>query len=354
MKELTQKQTEITKGVAIMFMILLHLFCTKDYEDLFVPLVFIGKTPLVYYIGLFGDCCVAMFCFSSGYGLYIGYLKNQQDYSKKNAIRILKLYINYWVILLLFCVVLGLVMQKTGYPGSVPKFLVNFFALDSTYNGAWWFFLIYIILVAFSEPVFRIVKTQSAFFVLAVSFVIYCIGYYQRIKTPLLFDQPVLDITMQKLALVATSFLPFVAGAVFYEKKWISQTAVFFEKIKFRNSFIILLIAGLVVFHSFVQTLFIAVFTGIAFIVLFNRLRFSALVEKSLVFIGSHSTNLWLVHMFFYMVFFKPLVFAAKYPLFIFIWLLLLGIGCSFIIKWICDPLQKKADRFYGKKTITP
>ena len=46
---LTKNQIKMTKGVAILFMLLLHLFCTKSYEDLYIPLIFIGDTPLVYY-----------------------------------------------------------------------------------------------------------------------------------------------------------------------------------------------------------------------------------------------------------------------------------------------------------------
>ena len=33
--ELTKNQIKITKGIAILFMLLLHLFCTKKYEDIY-------------------------------------------------------------------------------------------------------------------------------------------------------------------------------------------------------------------------------------------------------------------------------------------------------------------------------
>ena len=69
--DLTKNQIKMTKGVAILFMLLLHLFCTKTYEGLYIPLIFIGDTPLIYYLALFGDCCVAIYCFCSGYGLLI-------------------------------------------------------------------------------------------------------------------------------------------------------------------------------------------------------------------------------------------------------------------------------------------
>lgn len=40
--ELTKNQIKMTKGIAILFMLLLHLFCTKEYEGLYTPLIFIG------------------------------------------------------------------------------------------------------------------------------------------------------------------------------------------------------------------------------------------------------------------------------------------------------------------------
>ena len=100
--ELTKKQVSINKGVAILFMLLLHLFCTKDYQGLFTPLIIIKGVPLVYYLALFGDCCVAIYCFCSGYGLMCTYKNNPDEYNKKNTKRILKLYINFWIIIFLY------------------------------------------------------------------------------------------------------------------------------------------------------------------------------------------------------------------------------------------------------------
>ena len=56
--EFTKKQINMTKEVVIIFMLLLHLFCTREYEGLFKPLIYVGDLPLVYYLALFGDCCV--------------------------------------------------------------------------------------------------------------------------------------------------------------------------------------------------------------------------------------------------------------------------------------------------------
>ncbi|MDU2265551.1 hypothetical protein [Clostridium celatum] len=69
--ELTKTQIKINKRIAILFMLSLHLFCTKTYEGLYTPLIFIADIPLAYYLALFGHCCVAIYCFCSGYGSYL-------------------------------------------------------------------------------------------------------------------------------------------------------------------------------------------------------------------------------------------------------------------------------------------
>ncbi|MGL4866635.1 MAG: hypothetical protein ACRC4T_26370 [Cetobacterium sp.] len=56
-------------------MLLLHLFCIKSYQ----AIIYVG----IYYLSLFGDCCVALYCFCSGYGLMHNYQKDKAGYSKK-------------------------------------------------------------------------------------------------------------------------------------------------------------------------------------------------------------------------------------------------------------------------------
>lgn len=78
--ELTKNQVEQTKGIAMMFMLLLHLFCTKSYEAVYTPIIMFGEIPLMYYLALFEDCCVAIYCFCSSYGLMINYKNINLEY----------------------------------------------------------------------------------------------------------------------------------------------------------------------------------------------------------------------------------------------------------------------------------
>lgn len=51
---------------------------------------------------------------------------------------ILKLYINFWIIILLFVVLLGyLTGNSATYPGNIKTFLLNVTAISVSYNCYW-------------------------------------------------------------------------------------------------------------------------------------------------------------------------------------------------------------------------
>lgn len=341
--ELTKNQIKITKGIAIIFMLLLHLFCTKAYEGLYSPLIFIGETPLVYYIALFGDCCVAIYCFCSGYGLLISYKNNKENYIKNNLIRVFKLYINFWIILFIFVVILGPIMgQGESYPGYFRKFILTFTALDPAYNGAWWFFTTYIILVLISPIINKIVIKYNTILVVVISFIFYVIAYVQRIKGVIVLDNNILNWFIRQIALFGTSQLPFIIGSVFANKKAYSKLDNICNKIKYKNILGILIIMLMIVAHGIVQTLFVAVFTGIVFICVFNLIDKSKWINSLFNYLGNHSTNIWLIHMFFYMIYFKNLVYGAKYSFLIFVWLVILCLASSYIVNLIYKLIIRK------------
>ncbi|MGL5352211.1 MAG: acyltransferase family protein, partial [Clostridium sp.] len=211
--ELTKNQVNRTKGIAILFMLLLHLFCTRNYSGLFQPLIMVGEVPLVYYFALFGDCCVAIYCFCSGYGLFISYKSDKSNYIRNNFIRIFKLYINYWIILFIFVILIGFIMGKSNiYPGSFKTFILTFSAIDTAYNGAFWFITTYIILVLISPSINKIVIKGNSIFIVVVLLAIYLIAYVQRIKGIIVFDNGILSWGIRQATLVGTSLLPYVIG----------------------------------------------------------------------------------------------------------------------------------------------
>ena len=115
-------------------------------------------------MGLMGDCCVAIYCFCSGYALEIINQKqlSTSDYYLGRFKSILKLMINFWIILVLFSVV-GLITHNEIIPGSLKRFVFNVLLIDK-YNGAWWFLFTYILLVVISRPIYVVVKRMNPIF----------------------------------------------------------------------------------------------------------------------------------------------------------------------------------------------
>ena len=74
---LTKKDAKMAQGLAIIGMVALHLFCRIDNLPYNVH-IFLGGRPLIYYIGLFGDFCVPIYCFCSGYAQQIMYEKEHK------------------------------------------------------------------------------------------------------------------------------------------------------------------------------------------------------------------------------------------------------------------------------------
>ena len=68
--DITKRDSKMLKGVAILSMLMLHLFGRRENLP-YAPLLWIGGTPLIYYFALFGDICVAVYCFVSGYAHYM-------------------------------------------------------------------------------------------------------------------------------------------------------------------------------------------------------------------------------------------------------------------------------------------
>ncbi|MCQ6278882.1 acyltransferase [Bacillus sp. EB600] len=338
--EFTKNDMKMSKGVAILLMLLLHLFCRKEVNGLYETSPLINGVPLMYYIGLFGDACVPIYCFASGYGLFLSIKNAQGEILKKNVKRILKLLINYWIILVLF-VSLGFFVGDTQvYPGSLTKFLLNFFVISSSYNGAWWFMQTYIILVILSPVLTKIINKYNSYFIIFISGIIYLFAYIQRIKHTINFgDNSVISMIINSIVLVGTSQLPYIVGSIFAKERIYSKIFNAFSRLTLKNYICLAIILLLLLFHSFYESMIIAPITGITFICVFILIDKKVLINKIFKFFGDHSTNIWLTHMFFYLTIFPKMTFEPYFPILIFCWLLIMCLISSFIIHLIYKPI---------------
>lgn len=110
--ELTKHDTQMAKGMASLGMVMLHLFCRLG-ELPYTPLIWCKNSPLIYYLGLFGDLCVPVYCFCSGYAHYLMADSQKKDYVKRLPNKALRFLTNYWIVVILFSLV-GLLLDQTG------------------------------------------------------------------------------------------------------------------------------------------------------------------------------------------------------------------------------------------------
>lgn len=197
------------------------------------------------------------------------------------------------------------------------------------------------ILTGMSSIIHKLVKRYNVLGIIGISFLIYVIAYIQRIKGIWVVEQELLEWVVRQLALWGTSQFPFVVGCIFAHKTYYSKVARFVNQFQWKNLFGSLIILGMVVGHGLVQTLFVAPFTGIVFIIVFNAMEHTKVFDRVLSYISKHSTNMWLTHMFFYMIYFENIVYAPRYPLLIFIWLVILCIVSSYLINYCIQVVNK-------------
>ena len=163
--DITKRDSKMLKGVAILSMLMLHLFCRKENLP-YTPLLWLGNTPLIYYFGLFGDICVAVYCFVSGYAHYLQSSKTELQQRWK---RILRFLIPFWIIAVVFSLI-GMLIGNAVVPGSMKEFLLNCLTIKNSYNGAWWYANTYILLVALQPLSKKFVERSHAWLVLLTAF----------------------------------------------------------------------------------------------------------------------------------------------------------------------------------------
>lgn len=231
--DITKRDSKMLKGVAILSMLMLHLFCRKENLP-YTSLLWIGSTPLIYYFGLFGDICVAVYCFVSGYAHYLQASKAELQQRWK---RLLRFMIPFWIIAVVFSLV-GLLTGNAVIPGSIKEFLLNCLTVKNSYNSAWWYANTYILLVALQPLSRKFAERCPAWLVILSTFAFYTIGYGIRFWGWGACDSVILSWIITHIGLLGTSYFPYAIGMLFCKKRVISLLRHRLASIKARNIYI--------------------------------------------------------------------------------------------------------------------
>lgn len=244
--------------------------------------------------------------------------------------------IQYWIVLGFTCL-LGIVFKHENIPGDLITFINNTFLLRTSYVGAWWFMQTYVLLMICSDWLVRIVDKYKWYVVSLIFVFVYFVAYYFRIVHPIDVNNDILNAIVNAVVLFGTSVFPFIVGVLFRKYHVISFVRSYFSR--FSNVLGLCIIVACCVGHIVVKSMFVDPFVAIVFIVGYCLLDIKGIFKKVLLFFGNHSTNIWLVHMQFYSIFFSSFVFSTNTVVGCFVILMGMCIASSYLInilfKWV-------------------
>ena len=120
-------------------------------------------------------------------------------------------------------------------------------------------------------------------------------------------------------------------GASFCKTKFFDQINEKWKAEKYQSGILVAWIILFVVTNIIEKAVFVLPCAVLTFI-FFNLWIKPEWIKQVFLFLGKHSTNIWLTHMFFYLVLFKGLVQKAVYPVFMLGFMLILCIATSYVV----------------------
>lgn len=324
-------KTAIIKGIAIVFMIILHCGEPECYMSDIPALL---NLWLVHLLASF-KICVGIFTFMVGYG-YAFAKKKDWRYSFQH---IKKLLIPFWVILFVFT------LPFCFHEVSLSQWLLNMFGVNSHYNWYSWFvaFFIYamIVLPFMSRIIDRWPLIGSAgLIVLTYGIEVIIHQFVPNFSgndwTQRLFDCMICSPTM-------------VFGYLFAKKQWFLKIRVPQNGVSVVAALILVVLVfaarmSISDIMSFNLDFFFAPLFILAVLVVFNIARLPILV-KILTMLGETSVYMWFFHALYFQTVtrdvYQPLICFTENLWLIILFAVLLTFFCSFILAKITQSLMK-------------
>lgn len=328
---LTKEKSLQIKGIAILMMLFLHLFCYSWNIDLCQNFIFINGIPLAQLLTR-AAYPVPFFLILGGYGLYTLY----QRRDNRRVVRIFKLYLHWWVILAIFLLI-GHYINPSLYPGSIKKFLSNFSTYETTYNTELWFLLPYSLLSLGSIWLFRFYdKLRGGVVVVGTLFLQLTTSYGISRYADTFFYSHYL---IYNLWLVLHILFQFSLGAMAARYNYFGRIRDLYDKSEFRYKrwlpyFIML---GLICINCAFKYNFFYAFLMIS---CFCLIDFSQTIQRLLSALGRQSMNMWMIHSLLCYYLFHDFIYSFKFPVLIFLVLVFFSYYASIAVNSILKPIE--------------
>ncbi|MCP2231096.1 MULTISPECIES: acyltransferase family protein [Erwinia] len=328
--QISRQQTAWLKGIAIAFMVGHHLFAFPERIDPAVTVQhLLPWVNLERAIAGFEKICVPMFLFLSGYGFAMSKARGWRDLLKKSW----GIYSQFWLVCLIF-VPLGVVWfnGSGNYSLEPANVLLNLSGLSTTWNGEWWFLVLYIAYL-FTLPLMR---NLSSGLLLGVGLLLLVAGN-------LSFRYFHSSWIERDIGLYGMWLLPFICGFLAGRHKEDIDSLV--HQALQRRLFWPLSVLFIVAVYGATRlpgfaNLGLALVTPL-FIVLCLDVcqRLPGWSKAVLAELGQRSTFIWLTHTFYCYYFFQQMIYAPRFTPLIYLLLLVVSWLTSVVLGWIYQQL---------------
>ncbi len=333
--EFTKEKTNIAKGVAICLMFIHHLypFSSRILNGNYViPLI--PSIDLESRIGFFGNICVSMFVFLSGYGMFLGYFRSDSSPLQYSLKKLKDFYVTYWTYFLVF-IPIGFIFFKevTLWDSNEIRYrsewwflIEGFIGWSRRYNEEWWFVRMFIILLLILCPLYFGLAKRNSVLLFTLACALFLFSWFFNIKEGEVYGFMIWQIS-------------FATGIIFAKSKIFSS--VFIQNLDRTQGFIFFL----PIFICFVVRHRIFSFYNpkldflLVPIFIYSVIRVVDLLNLSNVFkyLGKYSFPMWLVHSFFCYYYFQDFIYFPRWSPFIFILLTITSLLTAVLIERLRD-----------------
>ncbi|MBR1416903.1 MAG: acyltransferase family protein [Bacilli bacterium] len=361
-KEFTKDDTLFIKGIAIIMMLLHHLFRNQslfsNYQVSFFPLTlnFVMELTTIFKI------CVSIFAFLTGYGLYKAIIKEKIDDHKsiKNWYinRVFKTLSGFWIIAIIAFIVCQIIDGETFnfyFKGDILYGIIRMIVellgmgkliFNAVFSGPWWYMSIAVLFIL-SAPIFVRLFNKYG---------------YTKVLLIVIFLPRVIGWNFVDNSYIAFLF-PFLLGIIFSKENIIIKLSnyVIIKKNKYLNLITKLIIETLIIIllyrisvvvdAKFLWELKYGIFPALLICYLFEFFSSIPLIKNVLRFLGKHSMNIFLIHWIVAQKYLREYIYSYKNFLKIFLALLIISLVISIAIellkKLIC--YEKLINKFKNK-----
>ena len=354
--EFTKQDTKTIKGIAILLMLCHHLFAFPERLNgvSYVSLPFIGGSSVAMFIAIFGKLCISLFTLLGGYGAYIS-LSRTKSRTELVGRHIFRLYSSYWKVFAI-AVPVSLLLGLPHGTLFLTDLIYSFLGLRFTYCDEWWFVTPFAILTVFSPLIADFADRRNASFQSSLLWIICANAAIYYIIPPLMRTPALAEFSETVFwteVYTAITLLPaYALGAVLAKHNVLSAIKAYCRAGRaLCIPAALIALCALLYIHPFNWLAYDFINAAVFIMCMLALLesRIGAFVTPVLIKLGEESTCMWLVHTLLCYKWCQKLVYAPKYAVLIFLWLVALSYGFARLIRLLYSALGKLCSAVFKK-----